>query len=113
MSEIVTSYVTVSCDGSGCDKTITFLHTQESAKQAFADNVWLNATRTVKTMDGRTFIYCSDECEAKGVGTGAHNKQVIVQPQSPNAAELEAQAAARAAQATKALKTGQGKVTLE
>lgn len=113
MSEIVTSYVTVSCDSAECEHTITFLHTQENAKQAFAENAWMNAVRTVQTIDGRKFVYCSDECEAKGTGTGAHNKQVIVQPQGPNAAELEAQAAARAAQATKALKTGQGKVTLE
>lgn len=112
MSEVVSSYVTVSCDGPECDKTVTFLQTQEDAKKAFADNTWMNSIRSIQTVDGQKFVYCSDECEIKAAGQGVHNKKQIVVPQAPNAIDLAAQAAARAQQATQALKTGEGKVTL-
>ena len=111
MGEITTQFVTVSCDGPACDKTVTFSQDQESVKQTFQENAWMNSIRTIITIDQRKFVYCSDECEAKSVGIGLHNKKVIVEATGPNAATLASQAAARAAQATTALKAG-GPVTL-
>lgn len=112
MGETIISFVTVSCDGPGCDKTATFPNTEQDGKEAFQNNPWMHSIRTVQTVDGRKFVYCSDECIAKAVGTGILNKQTIVKPQAPNAVQLAAQAAARAQQATQALKSG-GPVTLE
>lgn len=111
MSTIITSFVTMSCDNPECGKTVTFPQTQEGEQQAFQDNVWLNSLRFVQTVDQRKLTYCSDECEAKGIANGVHNKKVIVAPQAPNAVQLAAEAAARAQQATQALKQG-GPVTL-
>ncbi len=106
MGEITTQFVTISCDGPECGKTVTFSSDQESIKQVFQENAWMNSIRTIVTIDQRKFVYCSDECEAKSVGTGAHNKKVIVEATGPNASALAAQAAARASQATAALKAG-------
>lgn len=111
MSTVISSFVTISCDNLGCEKTVTFPQTPEGEQQATADNPWLNSIRFVGTPDGRKFTYCSDECEIKATGAGQHNKKVIVTPTSPNDASLAAQAAERARQATQALKTG-GPVTL-
>ena len=111
MSTIVSSFVTMTCDNPECGKTVTFPQTQEGEQQAFQENVWLNSIRFIQTVDQRKITYCSDECEAKGIASGSHNKKVIVTPQGPNAAELAAQAAQRAQQATQALKSG-GPVTL-
>lgn len=111
MSTVISSFVTVSCDGLECGKTITFPQTEQGEQEAFQSSPWMNSLRTIQTVDNRKFVYCSDECEAKAVGLGTHNKKVLVAPQGPNAVDLAAQAAARAAQATQALKAG-GPVTL-
>lgn len=111
MSAIISSFVTLSCDNPGCGKTATFPQTQEGQVEAFQANPWLNSLRTVQTMDDRKFVYCGDECNAKAVGSGVFNKQVIVQATGPNAAQLAAEAALKAQQATAALKSG-GPVTL-
>jgi hypothetical protein len=110
LSTVISSFVTVSCDGD-CGKTITFPQTEQGEQEAMQNNPWMTSLRFVHTPDQRKFTYCSDECEAKAVGKGVHNKKVLVAPQGPNAIELAAQAAARAAQATEQLKAG-GPVTL-
>lgn len=112
MSTINSSFVTISCDGPDCKNTATFPQTEEGERKAFAENVWMNGLRFVNTLDQRKFVYCSDECTAKALAQGVFNKQVIVTPQAPNSVDLAAQAAERARQATDALKSGQGKVTL-
>lgn len=112
MGEIKSTFITLACDGQDCPHTITFEQSQETVKQVFQENVWMNSIRTVITIDQRQFMYCSDECEAKAIGIGTHNKKVIVEATGPNAASLAAQAAARAQQATAALKSGEGKVVL-
>jgi hypothetical protein len=112
LSEVISNYVTITCDATGCDKTVTFLGTDDGGKKVVQENPWMNSLRTVQTISGRKFIYCSDECEAKGVGAGSHNQQVIVTPQAGNAVDLAAQAAERARQATEALKTGHGNIAL-
>lgn len=112
MTTVVSSFVTISCDAPECTNTATFPQTEQDEKAAFVANPWMNSLRFVNTVDQRKFIYCSDECEAKGVGQGVHNKNVIVTPQAPNEVGLAAQAAERARQATEALKSGQGKVVL-
>lgn len=111
MSTVISSFVTINCDGLGCDKTVTFPQTEEGEKEAVQSSPWMNSLRFVQTPDSRKFTYCSDECEAKAAGAGVHNKKVLIAPQGPNTVDLAAQAAARAAQATQALKSG-GPVTL-
>lgn len=112
MSTVLQTFVTVTCDNPMCDKTVTFPQTQEGEQEVLQSHPWMNSLRFVQLPDNRKFTYCSDECEAKGVASGTHNKQLIVRPQGPNSAELAAQAALRAQQATAALKSG-GPVTLE
>ena len=107
-------FITVSCDAPDCGKTATFPATEQGQADAFQDHPWLNSLRGVGTPDKRQLSYCSDECEAKGVALGAHNKlerkRIIT---SGNQAEvnLAAQAARQAAEATAALRSG-GPVTL-
>jgi hypothetical protein len=110
VSTVISSFATISCDGE-CGKTITFPQTKEGEQEALQSTPWLNAIRFVNTPDGRKFVYCNDECEIKAAGAGNHNQKVVVQATAPNSVDLAAQAAARAAQATQALKVG-GPVTL-
>jgi hypothetical protein len=112
LTTVITSFVTMACDGPECPNTATFPQTEEGEKQAFKDNIWLNSIRFIQTVDQRKLTYCSDECEIKATGQGVHNKKVIEAPVGPNAAQLAAEAAMRAQKATEALKSGQGKVTL-
>jgi hypothetical protein len=111
LSEVKNSFITITCDGPACDKTVTFAETQEGFNEALQSNTWMNCIRVIGTPDQRKFVYCSDECEVKATATGVHNKKLLVTPQGPNAAQLAAEAALRAQQATQALKSG-GPVTL-
>ena len=113
MSVQESTFVTFSCDGPECKNTTTFVKTQEGQQKAMADNPWLNSLRFVQTADGHQKTYCSDECELKAIATGSHNKQQkkIVETANNRDVELAAQAAARAVEATKAIKQG-GEVTL-
>jgi hypothetical protein len=108
-----TTFITVTCDRTGCDKTATFEPTPESQKAAIQEHPWLNSHREVSTPDGRKFFYCSDKCEIENVATGVHNilqKPLIDQGNAVKVAQA-AQAAKQNRQATEALKTGSG-VTL-
>jgi hypothetical protein len=111
MATVISSFVTLSCDGPDCEKTVTFPQTPEGENDARQSNPWINALRFVQTPDQRKFTYCSDECEIRSTGQGHHNPKTIVAAQGPNAVDLAAQAALRAQQATQALKAG-GPVTL-
>jgi hypothetical protein len=111
MPMINTQFRTISCEN--CDKTVTFQVTEDGveAKRAMdlPENAWLKTTRFVNTPDGRVLVYHDDECEVKGVGSGKHNrpepKRIV---EATNAqAELAAQAAKVAEEATTALKSGQ------
>lgn len=106
-----TGFITVSCDAEGCDKNVTFEESQAGEQGALQDNPWLSNIRhiipTGTVVNGqrldRKFSYCSDECEAKAIATGAHNKlepKRIVTADTQQAAQL----AARAAQSAQALK---------
>jgi hypothetical protein len=106
LGTIVTSFVTISCDTPSCDKTITFPQTEQGEKETIAANPWMNSIRFANTLDGRKFTYCSDECEAKAVGFGQHNKKVIVPPTGANTVDLAAQAQEAARKATEELKKG-------
>lgn len=112
MSTVLSSFVTITCDADGCDKSATFPQTPEGEKEAMQEHVWINSLRFVQTPDGRKFTYCSDECEIKSSAAGVHNKQVIVPAKAENEVAMAAQAAERARKATEALKSGQGKVVL-
>ena len=112
MPTVISSFVTITCDGRDCLKTVTFPQTEEAEKQAMIDNVWMQSLRFVQTPDNRKFTYCSDECEAIATGLGVHNKAVIVPATQPNSVGLAAQAAARAAEATRALKAGGANIQL-
>jgi len=118
-----TVYSTITCEGPGCDKTITFLTSEEQQILAKPENAWVTKTARVVTnlapAPGQQkpvpHLYCSDVCEIKATETGAHNvpepKRIVSEPASA-AAVAQAAAAAKAAEAaTAALRAG-GPVTL-
>lgn len=107
MSIVDQQFRTITCNGAGCEKTITFNSTD--AKQAEEQNPWLKNCRIVSTPGKQPFVYCSDSCEVSGVTTGQHNpveaKPTIV-PGNSASIKAAAAAAAVAEQATKDLKAG-------
>ena len=110
MSSLQTSFITVACDGPNCNKSVTFQATAEGKNKAEQENPWLVTTmRAVATVDQRQLNYCSDACEAESIATGNHNKLESKRILLGNAqqAELAAQAAAQAARAQAAIKSGQ------
>lgn len=113
MSTVQSVFITIACDGPGCDKSVTFPGTDQGQLEALRDHPWLNALRIVQTADKRQLGYCSDECEAKGVGAGSHNKieKRIITGSNQQQVDLAARAAEQARAATAALKQGSG-VTL-
>lgn len=123
MAEQAVSYRTVSCDGPGCDKSVTFEMgnqqtgmPEETRKILSAEeNAWMNSTlRKVITPDGRQLTYCNDVCEINAVAAGNHNKpepkKVITMPggAAQDMIRKAAQAAAVARQADKNLREGPG-----
>jgi hypothetical protein len=110
LSTIQSTFVTISCDGPDCDKTVTFPATEQGQAEAFEDNPWLRTLRGVGTPDKRQLSYCSDECEAKGIGSGSHNKLERKRIVTGNQVDvnLAARAAEQARQATEQLRQGQG-----
>lgn len=104
-----TAFITVTCDGPKCDKTVTFPATAEDKANAERENPWLLMLREVVTSDRRQFAYCSDTCEAEAIAVGVHNRKEPNQILIGNAqqAELAAQAAAQAARAQAAIRAGQ------
>ena len=112
--QIESHFLTVSCDGPNCSKSVTFAATNEGSKEAIQDNPWLMSYRNVGTQDKRTLGYCSDACEVEATATGVHNilePKKIVAPGGQQGIDLAAKAAKQAADATAALKAGQN-VTL-
>ncbi len=107
MSTVKSEFISVSCDGPKCTKSITFPATKEAHAEAFQSNPWLNTLREVTAPGGRQFAYCSDECEAEGLSTGVHNpaRPKLVEGNAHNIA-LAAQAADQARKATAALRQG-------
>lgn len=108
MSTVQTVFITVSCDGPGCDKSVTFPGTEQGQAEATQDSPWMNSLRIVQTPDKRQLGYCSDECEAKAVGTGSHNKieKRLISGASQQQVDLAARAAEHARQANQALRQG-------
>ena len=98
MSQLQFVFVTISCDGPGCDKTVTFPANEQGQAEALEDNPWLNTLRGVGTPDKRQLAYCSDECEAKGIAAGLHNKPERKRIIAPTAGKAEVDLAAKAAQ---------------
>lgn len=115
MSVIKQDIITMSCDGPECKNSVVFALALEEQTANTPGNEWMKAVRIVKSADGRTFLYCSDVCEVKGIGTGQHNrpepKKIIGDAGSAAAVAQAAAAAEQAKKATEALKQGQG-VTL-
>lgn len=109
MSTVQSTFITISCDGPNCDKSVTFPATEEGQQEALEGSPWLKTLRGVGTPDKRQLSYCSDTCEAEGVATGAHNKvekKRIIQTGNQADVNLAAQAAAQAREANKALRDG-------
>lgn len=110
MSTVISSFVTITCDAQ-CGKSVTFAQNEQAQNEAVKDNPWLQAIRFVNLPDNRKFGYCSDECEIKGIGTGAHNPvqpKPVIHTGSDQAIALAAQAQENARKAEAALKAGQG-----
>lgn len=108
MSTIQSTFITVSCDGPGCDKSVTFPATEQGQAEANQTSPWLNSLRIVQTQDKRQLNYCSDECEANAVGAGTHNKieKRLISSANQQHVDLAAKAAEQARQATQALRQG-------
>ncbi len=108
MSTIQTAFITVTCDGPGCDKNATFEASPAGEHDAIQANTWLKNVRHVAptgaVINGqqvnRKYTYCSDVCEAKAIETGAHNQleQKRIVPATQQQAAQVAAAAAQAAQ---------------
>lgn len=104
-------FLTVTCNGPNCDKTITCLATPEAHKEAADKNPWMLSYRNITTFDGRQFGYCSDVCEVDSITAGNHNKLeqkkvVSVDSNAEFQMRQAAEAARRAEEATKNLKEG-------
>lgn len=109
MSTVQSAFVTITCDGPGCPKTVTFPATEQGQAEAFQDYPWLSTLRGVGTPDKRQLSYCSDVCEANGLATGSHNKaerKRVIQSGNPAEINLAAQAAQQAREANEALRQG-------
>lgn len=112
MSIIDVGYRTVTCNGKGCDKTITF--EPKNAPDVAKENVWLKNLRIVQA-NGQNFSYCSSICEMTGIEAGLHDapeeKKIVAVPtgaQATTAIQAAAAAAKAAEQATRQLKSGEG-----
>jgi len=109
LSTVQTQFITVNCDNPECGKIATFAATEQGQVEAREDHPWLTTLRGVGTSDGRQLSYCSDECEAKGIGLGAHNKaqrkRIITEANQAHINQA-AQAAQQSREATKALREG-------
>jgi hypothetical protein len=108
MPIIQSGFVTISCDGpeAECGKSVTFAATENDKNEAERNNPWLMTLRNVNTADKRSLCYCSDECEIKAAGLGAHNARTILTATGQSQVNLAALAAAKAKAATAALKSG-------
>lgn len=109
MSTVISSFVSLSCDAPDCDKNVTFPQTEQAQAEALLEHPWLNSLRFVNTPDGRKFNYCSDECEAKAIGLGTHNKleKRIITESNPASVNLAAKAAEQARIAEAKIRAGQ------
>ena len=120
---INTVYSTVVCEGPGCEKSVTYLASEEQTELAKPENAWVRLTaRVVQNLipapgqqRPQARLFCSDECEIKSAATGVHNvpepKRIVNEPANAAQVAQAAEAAARAQKATQALKAG-GPVTL-
>jgi hypothetical protein len=107
LSTVQTTFLTVSCDGPGCTKSVTFPGTEQGQLEAMRDAPWLNSLRIVQTSDKRQLGYCSDECEANAVGNGSHNKlEKRIITATGQQVDLAARAAEQARQTNAALHQG-------
>lgn len=109
MSTVQSQFITITCDNPDCGKQATFSANEQGQAEAREDFPWLTTLRGVGTSDGRQLSYCSDECEAKGIGLGAHNKvqrKRIVTEVNQAQVNLAARAAEQAREANKALHEG-------
>lgn len=118
MTMINTVYATVTCDGPECQKTVTYLASDEQAELAKPENAWvLKTARIVQNLipapgqqKPQARMFCSDECEIKSAATGAHNvpepKRIIAGAASAEHVAAAAAAAKMAQQATEQIKAG-------
>jgi hypothetical protein len=112
MAIIDQTFRTISCNGPGCDKKVTFNQTDKAeSEKVIVDNPWLKTARFVQAA-GQNFVYCSDPCEVSAVAEGVHNpqeKNIIATPSGDSQAairEAAAQAALKA-ETDRALRNGE------
>lgn len=119
MGQISTVYISLTCEGPGCDKTVTFLASKEQEELTKPENNWaiktarrvLNLVPPVGQQKPVEHLYCGDVCEIKATETGRHNvpepKRIIEGAASAQAVQQAAQAAKAAEEATRQMKAGQ------
>lgn len=113
MPQLEMRFIMVTCDGPGCDKSVTYPATQQDKDKAEQENPWLINLRLSSTSQG-PFAYCSDVCEVNSITAGKHNRpeeKKVIDIQA-GAAGLALRQAARMAEekakADKAIKEGTG-----
>jgi hypothetical protein len=93
---------TIKCDNKDCKNEVTFDPQNPEEIQKLPD--WIRTTRTVQNGQRKSFTYCSDVCEVKGVTTGDHN---VPEPKRvTEATESEARQVAANVKASEQLRTG-------
>jgi hypothetical protein len=112
VSVIDQGFRTITCNGVGCDKTVTF--EPKNAEEVFKELPWTRTLRIVQG-GGRNFAYCGDSCELTGIEAGVHNppeEKKIVEIPSQGAAttaiQMAAAAARKAEESTRKIKSGEG-----
>lgn len=119
MGQVNTVYITLTCEGPGCDKTITYLATKEQEELAKAENSWVlkTARRVLNLIPApgqqkpAEHLFCGDVCTIKAAESGVLNvpepKRIIEGAASAQAVAQAAAAAKAAEEATRQMKAGQ------
>jgi hypothetical protein len=103
------------CDGPDCNRAAIYEGTPEGRKKAVEAEPWLDQVRYVILEDQTKLLYCSDVCEVNAIGAGKHrssNQKKIQQVGKQAEIQALAMAEQRARETTKALQSGEGKITL-
>jgi hypothetical protein len=117
MGIVNANFVTLTCNGPECNKTVTFEAQQQQQVFAKEENAWVRSARVISRLlpePGQqqpvSFLFCSDECDIKHAATGARNlpepKRIIEGVANSAQVQAAAEAAKRAEQATADLKAG-------
>jgi hypothetical protein len=102
----------VKCDRPGCTSEVSYdALSKVAVDEVRKNNPWIASIRTIRTQDGREFLYCGDVCEIEQIKSGVHNppeQKRIIENATPAAVTAAKAAADAARQSDINLKTGAG-----